>query len=526
MSAAAVLPKPKVVAQEAPIARGPITFSLMLATIMYSIDSTIANVALPHMQGSLSASLDQITWVLTSFIVAQALMTPLVGFITDHIGRKQLMLYSVVGFTVSSAACGLAGNLYEEVLFRILQGVSGAAFIPLSQATLFDINPPEKHGQAMALFGMGVVLGPILGPVLGGWITDNLSWRWVFFINVPVGVLAFLGVSAFLPERKAEVPRKFVFLGYAALGLFIACLQLLLDRGPTKDWFQSWEIWIEATLAGAGLWIFVVHTIVAEKPYFERAILKDWNFVAGCVVSVATGLMLFASLALLPPMMQNILGWPVVKIGLVTAPRGIGMLIGMTILGRIITRMDPRILLLIGFGLNAVSLWQMTLFAPDMDDSLIVISGIFQGIGIGMIFPASNALAFASLPGSLRTDAAAFFTLARSLGSAVGISVMQAVLVANIAASYSGLIQNVRPDNPNMAAMPLDLSTTAGLATMTVEVARQALMIAYIDDFKLAMWMSIAIMPLVFLLRRPKRAASSQSAASSESKAAPHALPE
>jgi DHA2 family multidrug resistance protein len=497
------------------VARGPITLSMMLATIMYAIDSTIANVALPHMQGGLSAGLDQITWVLTSFIVAQALMTPLVGWITEHIGRKRLMLFSIVGFTVSSAACGLATGLPEMVLFRIAQGISGAAFIPLAQAVLFDINPREKHGQAMALFGMGVVLGPILGPMLGGWITEHMTWRWVFLINLPVGVVAFLGVSAFLPEQKSDSPRRFDLLGYAALALFIACLQLMLDRGPSEDWLQSWEIWIELTFALIGLYIFVIHTITAAKPFFERELLRDWNFVSGCVLSVATGLMLFASLALLPPMMQNILGYPVVLIGLVTAPRGAGMFLGMTVIGRLMGKIDARALLLTGFALNAFSLWQMTQFSPQMDARLIIVSGVIQGVALGLIFPASNTLAFATLPRRLRTDGAAVFTLARSLGSAAGISMMQAVLVRNMSTSYSDLIQNVRPDNPVMGAVPsdvVDLSTIGGLATMAGEVSRQAAMIAYVDDFHLAMWLSILVMPLVFLLRPPPRAAAPQNA--------------
>jgi DHA2 family multidrug resistance protein len=501
------------------LARGPITVAIMLATFMYAIDMTIANVALPHMQGSLSASLDQITWVLTSFIVAQALGTPMVGWVSDHIGRKELMLISIVGFTLASLACGLATSLPEIVLFRIAQGVCGASFIPLSQAILFDINPPERHPQAMALFASGVVLGPIIGPVLGGWITEDLSWRWVFLINLPVGIAAFLLVSAFLPERTGALQRRFDFLGFGALALFIASLQLMLDRGPGADWFASWEIRLDAILAAIGLYVFIIHTITADKPFFDRALMRDWNFATGCVISAATGLLMFSALALLPPMMANVLGYPVLLIGFATAPRGVGMLFAMTFVGRLIQRYDPRIVLLAGFLLNAFATWQMTLFSPDMNVNLIVTSGVIQGVAIGFIFTASNTLAFATLPIRLRTDGAAIFTLTRSLGSAAGISMFQALLVHNLHTSYADLIQNVRPDNPALQALPpgaVDLGSAEGLGALVGEVARQSTMIAYVDDFHLAMWMTILITPLAFLLRPRKRAAPEEA----------HALPE
>ena len=273
--------------QDRPIARGPLTLSVMLATTMYTLDGTIANVALPHMQGSLSAGLDQITWVLTSFIVAQALMTPLVGWVSERIGRKALMVASIIGFTLASLACGLAPNLAAMITFRIIQGICGAAFVPLSQSILFDINPPERHPQAMATFGAGVVLGPALGPALGGWITEQFGWHWVFLINLPVGIVALLGVLRYLPEQRSDSPRPFDFMGFGALALFITALQLMLDRGPGEGWFESWEVIIEAAMAVIGIYIFIVHTITAKKPFFSRALLKNWNFTAGMVLSLA-----------------------------------------------------------------------------------------------------------------------------------------------------------------------------------------------------------------------------------------------
>lgn len=485
------------------IQRVPLTIAIMLAASMFTIDSTIANVALPHMQGGLSAGLDQITWVLTSFIVAQALMTPLVGWLAQRMGRRLLMLTSVVVFTAASLACGVAQNLEQMVLFRVLQGVGGASFIPLSQAILFDINPREKHTQAMAVFGAGIMLGPVIGPALGGWITDTLNWRWVFLINLPVGILAFVGIFLFLPKAPTGNPPRFDFVGFGALTLFIASLQLMLDRGAGEDWFQSWEIRIEAALALAGLYIFVFHTLTAKRPFFDRRLLGDANFLMGCLVSFMLGMLMFSSLALLPPLMQNLMGYPVVTVGLVTMPRGLGMMASMMLIGPLMRIMDARILLALGFVLNAVAAWQMTHFNLDMDSNLIIMSSVIQGVGLGMVFIPSNTLAFATVAPELRTDGAAINTLVRTMGSAIGISVMQAVFVMNMQTSYSDLIQNVRPDNPTIQALgqggPIRVED---LSAWVPEVGRQAAMVSYVSDFHLVMLLTLAALPLVFFMRQ------------------------
>lgn len=485
------------------IQRVPLTIAIMLAASMFTIDSTIANVALPHMQGGLSAGLDQITWVLTSFIVAQALMTPLVGWLAQRMGRRLLMLTSVVVFTAASLACGVAQNLEQMVLFRVLQGVGGASFIPLSQAILFDINPREKHTQAMAVFGAGIMLGPVIGPALGGWITDTLNWRWVFLINLPVGILAFVGIFLFLPKAPSENPPRFDFVGFGALTLFIASLQLMLDRGAGEDWFQSWEIRIEAALASAGLYIFVFHTLTAKRPFFDRRLLGDANFLMGCLVSFVLGMLMYSSLALLPPLMQNLMGYPVVTVGLVTMPRGLGMMASMMLIGPLMRIMDARILLALGFVLNAVAAWQMTHFNLDMDSNLIIMSSVIQGVGLGMVFIPSNTLAFATVAPELRTDGAAINTLVRTMGSAIGISVMQAVFVMNMQTSYSDLIQNVRPDNPTIQALgqggPIRVED---LSAWVPEVGRQAAMVSYVSDFHLVMLLTLAALPLVFFMRQ------------------------
>ena len=327
--------------------RGLITLALMLATIMQVLDTTIANVALPSMRADLGASLDTINWVLTSYIVASAIVTPMTGWLSDRFGRKEVFTVSVAGFVVTSMACGLAWNLSSMVGFRMLQGVFGAAIVPLSQTFLLDINPREKHGQAMAMWGAGIMVGPIIGPTLGGWLTESFNWRWVFFINLPVGLLALAGLSAYLPS-VARRARGFDFFGFAMLALGVGALQLMLDRGGERDWFASAEIWIELGLAISGFWIFAFHIAGARKPFIDPRIFADRNFAAGLVFIFVIGIVLLASLALLPPMLSGIFGYPTVTTGLVMAPRGVGVMASMIVVGRLVHRIDARKLVVLG----------------------------------------------------------------------------------------------------------------------------------------------------------------------------------
>ncbi|MFI4928011.1 MAG: DHA2 family efflux MFS transporter permease subunit, partial [Burkholderiales bacterium] len=311
--------------------RGMITIAIMLATIMQALDTTIANVALPHMQGSLQASQDQITWVLTSYIVAAAIALPLTGWLCSRYGRRMVFVVSVIGFTAASALCGISTSLGGIVLARLLQGVFGAALVPLSQAVLLDINPPQKVGQAMAIWGAGIMVGPILGPMLGGWLTENLDWRWVFFINVPVGAFALYGILRYLPENRPPAGRLDMF-GFVALSLGIGLLQLFLDRGEQQDWFDSWEIKLEAAGALVAFAFLAVHTATVHGASFvDRALLKDRNFVTGCFFGFIVGMVLYGTMALLPLFLQGLMGYPVVYTGVITAPRGIGTMIAMIV---------------------------------------------------------------------------------------------------------------------------------------------------------------------------------------------------
>jgi len=494
----------------APPHRGMIVVSVMLATIMQALDTTIANVALPHMQGSLSATQEQISWVLTSYIVAAAIMTPPTGFLAARFGRKRLFLIAVACFTVASVLCGMAQSLPQMVAFRLLQGVFGAALVPLSQAVLLDSYPKEQHGSAMALWGVGVMVGPILGPTLGGYLTDVYNWRWVFLINLPFGIMAFLGILGFVPETTRDRERPFDFFGFAMLSLGIGALQLMLDRGETKGWFGSTEIIIEAAIAGLGLYLFIVQMTTAERPFLEPRLFRDRNLVVGLLFIFVVGIVLLATLALMPPFLQNLMGYPVITTGLVLAPRGIGTMIAMVLVGRLVGRVDARLLMFAGLAATALSLWQMAGFTTDVSEGAIVRTGVLQGLGLGFIFVPLSTLTFATLAPDLRTEATGMFSLLRNVGSSIGVSVVTALLTQYTQINHATLVEHVTPYNPMMQAPMLpsmwDPATPAGLAALNAAVTQQAATIAYLNDFRLMMFVVLLALPMLLLLRRPGRA--------------------
>jgi MFS transporter, DHA2 family, multidrug resistance protein len=492
---------------------GLITFSVMLATIMQALDTTIANVALPKMQGTLSATQDEMGWVLTSYIVAAAITIPLTGWLAGELGRRKVFLVSIFIFTVASALCGVATSLDQIVLFRFLQGVGGAALVPLSQAVLFDINPPKEFGRAMAIWGIGVTMGPILGPALGGWLTDNYSWRWVFYINLPIGVLAFAGLFFTMPESRNAQSSRFDFLGFASLSLAIAALQMMLDRGQLLDWFSSPEIVIEGLVSVISFYVFLVHTLTHPKPFLNPHLFQDRNFVASNIFIFVVGVVLFATLALLPPMLQNQMQYPVVLTGLITAPRGVGTLVSMFIVGRLVTRFDARAIIAVGLALTAYSLWQMTRFSLQMDTWPVIISGIIQGFGLGLVWVPLSTVAFTTLPAHLRNEGTALFSLLRNVGSSIGISVVMFLLTQNIQRLHASLAQDITPYNigSNSAAMAAHVNpgSLPGLLGLNGLISNQAAMIAYIDDFWLMMILTIATIPLLFLIKKVRPAGGS-----------------
>jgi MFS transporter, DHA2 family, multidrug resistance protein len=491
--------------------RGMITASIMLATIMQGVDNTIANVALPHIQGSLSAAQDQIAWVLTSYIVAVAIMTPLTGWLAGRLGIKYVFLISVAGFTLASALCGSATSLTELVIYRLLQGACGAGLVPLSQSVLMQINPPERHGQAVAIWGTGVMLGPIFGPMLGGWLTEDYSWRWIFYINLPVGVIASLGILIFIRETRHAHREAFDFFGFVTLSIAVGALQMLLDRGQLKDWFNSTEIWGEAIVSGVCFHLFIVHTATAsDRSFINLDLLKSPNFMAGTVLMFFVGGVLSGTLALLPTMLQSLMNYPVFTTGLVTAPRGIGTMVAMFVVGRMINRVDNRLIILTGFLLTVLSLWQMTGFSLQMGMAPVILSGVLQGFGLGCTFVPLNTLALSNLPRHILTQGTAMRSLMRNLGGSIGISILEALLVQNTQIVHSRLVEHLRPDNPlaqaPFLAPPFSLTTPSGIAALNAEVTRQAAMVAYINDYALMMMTVLLLIPLLLLVRRPRPA--------------------
>jgi DHA2 family multidrug resistance protein len=486
--------------------RGWITASIMLANIMQGVDNTIANVALPHIQGSLSASQDEIAWVLTSYIVAAAIMMPLTGWLAGRFGIKYIFVASVSGFTIASALCGSATSLEQLVLYRAMQGVCGAGLIPLSQATLLRINPPERHGYAMAVYGIGTIMGPISGPLLGGWLTEYYSWRWIFYVNLPVGILCTTGILAFIRQPRTGHREPFDAFGFIALSLGVGALQLMLDRGELKDWFHSQEIWAETIIAALGFYMFAVHTATtAGHSFLNRSLLSSTNFIAGTMLMFVIGLIMTGTLALLPTMMQQLMNYPVFTTGLVTAPRAFGTMVAMFAVARVINRIDNRLIILFGLLLTSYAMWQMTSFSLLMDPKPIIVSGLIQGFGLGCTFVPLNILALSDLPRHILTQATAIRSLMRNLGGSIGISVLVATLAENTQIVHSRLMETFSADNPmvqgSMLPAPYSLTHPAGVAALNAEVTRQASMVAYINDFKLMMLIALLSLPLLLLLR-------------------------
>jgi len=490
-----------------PVQRRLISLFVMAAAIMNVIDTTIANVALPHMQGTTSASREEITWVLTSYIVSAAIFTPLTSWLAARYGRRQLLLVSIVGFTFASVLCGSANSLFELILFRMLQGVFGSSLVPMAQSTLLDINPPERHGPAMALFGIVAITGPLVGPLLGGWLTDNLNWRWVFFINLPIGIVAFMGLSAVMPETVKNRAAKLDLAGFALLSLALAATQLLLDRGQTLDWFDSNEIKAEAVLAALGFYLFVVHASTSKAPFVSTAIFRDRNYLVASILNLVLGALLYSAMALIPTMLENLMGYPTLSAGVVLAPRGLGTLVAMVAVGWLITRVDPRLMICFGLVVSALSMYMMSRMSLGSDSWPVISSGAVQGLGSSSVFVPLTTMAFATLPARYRNEGAALSMLMRNIGGSAGIAIIQALTVRNSAVVQSRLVEAVRPDNPVLAMnMPgIDWSSTATLGQLQQDIIRQAMMVSYIDAFWALFVLGMVAAPFIFLLRRPQK---------------------
>lgn len=473
---------------------------------MVAVDITIANVALPHMQASLSASQEQILWVLTSYLIAGAIATPLSGWLAGRVGRKNVMLVSVAGFTAASAMCGLSTTITEIVLARFLQGACGAALVPLSQAILLDINPPREHAKAMAIFALGSMAGPIIGPTLGGYLTDSFSWRWVFFINVPFGIISFVGMAAFLIRRISREQMRFDLFGFVTVSIALTALQLILDRGQHLDWWDSNEIRIYALILAISGYLALIHMFTASNTFIRPKMFKDRNFAVGCILSMMIGLVAFATIPIVVVMTQSLLGYSALHTGMVGMPRAFGTLIGMVIVTQLISKVDIRLLIAAGLSFTACGMLLYAHMDLYVDERMLVIAGLVPGFGSGLIFVPLSVVVFSTLAPRLRNEGASMYALTRNVGNAVGISLLNAQLVQDVAASRAWLVQGVRPDNPVLqyARPDFDFGSVEGLARLNAEIGRQASMVGNVTIFHLVFVLTLCVIPLVLLLRTAK----------------------
>jgi MFS transporter, DHA2 family, multidrug resistance protein len=490
--------------------RNMVTICAMTATIMQALDTTIANVALPYMQGSLSASQDQINWVLTSYIVAAAIMTAPVGWIANRFGRKRVFIICSGGFTVASVLCGLAQDINQMVLFRLMQGMFGAALVPLSQAVMLDSYALHERAKAMSIWGMGVMMGPIMGPSLGAWLTETYSWHWVFFVNLPFGIVTVLGLLAFMDETRADRDLRFDWFGFAALAVGIGAMQVALDRGEQLGWLESNEIIAEIIVSIVGFYYFFAHSLTTEKPFIQFAIFKDRNFIGGCVFMSVMGLVLFSTMALSSPYLQNVIGYPIITAGLLLASRGCGTFVAMMLVGRMMRYIEARTLIIAGLSLTGISLFYITGWTDQTQVTEIVTMSIVQGFGFGLVFVPLSTVAFLTLPNNLRTDGTSMLTLLRNVASSIGISIVIAQLTEGSRRAYAILNEHVTPFNhalqmPDVRGL-VDLSTDAGRALADVMLSLQAQIIAFSLDYQMLMIFTLCTIPLALMIGSTKAA--------------------
>src|SRR5712675_350142 len=490
--------------------RNMVTICAMTATIMQALDTTIANVALPYMQGTLSASQDQINWVLTSYIVAAAIMTAPVGWIANRFGRKRIFIICSAGFTMASVLCGLAQNINQMVLFRLLQGVFGAALVPLSQAVMLDSYSLQERAKAMSIWGMGVMMGPIMGPSLGAWLTETYSWHWVFFVNLPFGIFTVLGLLVFMDETKKDFSLRFDWFGFTALAVGIGSLQIALDRGEQLGWTESNEIIAEFIISIVGFYYFFAHSFTTSKPFIQFAIFKDKNFIGGCVFMAVMGLVLFSTMAVSSPFLQNVIGYPIITAGLLLATRGCGTFVAMMMVGRMMRYIEARTLIMSGLGLTCLSLYYMTGWTDQTGLPEIVVVSIAQGFGFGLVFVPLSTVAFLTLPNHLRTDGTSMLTLMRNVASSIGISVVIAQLTEGSRRIYAILSQHINPFNhalqmPDVRGM-IDLGTDTGRAMADAMVGLQSQIIAFSLDYQLVMIVTLCAIPLAIMIGSTKAA--------------------
>lgn len=500
-----------------PIAnRGLIVAAVMSASLMQVLDTTIVNVALPHMQGSLNAAPDQISWTLTSYLVASAIIMPLAGYFSDRFGQKQYLLWCIAGFTLASALCGMAGSLTQIVGFRILQGVFGAALVPLSQAILIGVYPPKELGKAMAIWGSGIMVGPVLGPTLGGYLTEIANWRWTFYINIPVGIMAFVLAWKVVPEM-AKKKREFDWIGFLLITIAIGSTQYLFDRGSHDDWFNATSIQLAAFLAVSGFIGFIIYSCFNRGPQvINLAIFKDRNFTVASILLMMMGVGLFGSMVILPMFLQGLLNYPVSTTGLMMTPRAISVMISMMVMGKIGHRFDPRYLIAIGAITSAIGTYVCTCYSAELSKWWLIWPMFLQGIGLGMIFVPIGTVGFATISEKVRVEAAGLSSLLRTLGASIGIAVTLTVYTRHVQFGWNQLVGFVNPYNPNLEYYMQEVVQKLPVAATTSDyvtaapflggvVAKQAMMLSIVNVFAFVAASLLIMVPLVLLLKRAKK---------------------
>lgn len=483
--------------------------TVMLSTMVISIDSTIANVALPHIQGTLSATQDQISWVLTSYIIATAILTPPTGYLAARIGRQNLMAWGVGGFLVTSMLCGIATSLTEMVIFRALQGACGAVLAPLGQTLIMDHFPPSKRGMVLAIWGGGTMLGPIVGPTLGGYLTEELTWRWVFFINVPVCLLGLLGVWSFIPKGEVKADQRFDIFGFSMLSIAIAAFQLMLDRGQSANWFQSTEILIEGTAAALCMYLFIVHIYTDKNPFIEPRLFKDRNLVAGLIMGVLASVVLMGQMALLPSFLQQLMQIPADVTGMLMLPRGIAAMLAMVLCGRLLGRVDSRWMMAFGLAGTAISMYEMSKISLDVDHFTIMNIGFQQGFCMSFLMAPMSSAVFATLTPALRTEGSSLFILMRNIGGSIGISTFFTQIAKDSQINHARLGESITAfAHTDLLPQAWNWSTTAGAMALNGEVSRQASTLAYLNSYSIMMLITVITIPLCFLFKVPKQTVS------------------
>jgi MFS transporter, DHA2 family, multidrug resistance protein len=502
-----------------PVNRWLVAISVMAGTFMVVLDTTVVNVALPHMAGSLSASVEEATWALTSYLAANAVILPITGWLANFVGRKRLLLFSVTSFTTASLMCGLAPSLIFMILFRILQGLSGGVMQPLSQAVLLEAFPPEERGKAMGFWGIGIVAAPILGPVMGGWLTENWSWRWVFYINLPVGAIAVVMIWLFIfdPPYIRRGTARIDYWGIGLLTVGIGCLQLGLDRGQEHDWFSSRLVTFLLITAAVSLLAMLARELTVRHPVVDLRVFRERTYATGVFLITLMGAVLYGSLVLLPIMLQTVMGYSAYSAGITMAPRGIGTLITMPIVGLLIGRVDGRKMLALGFLFGAVTLFWLSWLNTDAGFWDLFWPQFVQGMAFGLLFVPLTTVTMDPIPNQGMGNATSLFNLMRNIGGSLGIALIQTFAVRQRQVHTTILVEHVNPYSPatqlmlarlkaSFMAAGADAVTAADRATAALwgMVQKQAAVLSFLDSFHVLGLVFLAIVPLAFLMRRPR----------------------